>query len=1744
LRTAFPFNQGSDVFARLVAESTSEIKLSPVFKISPALSNTAPSLTVPVSLSFESGTSLSDIALTLLDQETPSLGCAAALTIRPNNTQILPSSAITISGTAPHCKIALSSAGSQSGSTQLSVYASDGSLTTDATIPLTVLPPNNSPTLALIASPQITPEDTSKAVAFVAGDADGALTCGGSHLLYASSNPALVASSGAVSWSGTWPNCVGTITPVANANGSADITFTLSDGALTASRTFVFTVTAENDAPTLASISNQLIDVGGSLSNLPLTVDDVDNVLSCAPPHLTVTSSDTTFLPLTQITLGGTFPSCTLSIVAPANSYGIANVTVTISDGVLSTARSFFVIIRNPAGWFQEAYIKAANAEASDEFSYNALSFSGETLAVGSSNEDSSQTTITNGTTASSNNGALASGAVYVYRRTVTQWAQEAYIKAANAEYNDRFGYSISLSGDTLAAGAPNEASSQTTITNGATASADNEAVNSGAVYVYRRTGTEWAQEAYIKAVNANRGVGFGNTVSLSGNTLAVGVPYEQSTQTTVTNGTTASTDKDPWGGHGAAYIYRREGSQWAQEAYVKAANSNADDNFGYSISLSGETLAVGAFGEDSNQTTITNGTEASTDNSATFSGAVYVYRRSSARWAPEAYIKAANADATDLFGYPVSLSGDTLAVSAAWGEDSNQTTITNGTEASSDNSATRSGAVYVYRRSGVIWTQEAYIKASNSEAMDGFGETVAISGDTLVAGSWESSDQTTITNGSTSSANNSVTCSGAVFVYRRIGTQWAQEAYVKSPRGVANDCVGAASVALSGDSLAAGSWDSSNQTTITNGPTASSDTSANSSGAVHVFRNLRRLFNPDVFVSSKNQTSISFSLVGKLGTGTHVKVAPAVTGTNPPASSCTGGTVLPTGTTSYTYSGLSPGSKYGFRFCAVEGDNVSEGVALWDDTVSLPPTIGDISAQSTNEDNPLTVNISINDNDSALTCASSLSVTSSNTTVLPLSRISISGSAPACSLVLNPAANRFGTSTISVSVSDRETVVTKSFVVTVNSVFDPAFISDLQSTNNRDSSLVNIPVFIGADNRPDCLLSLSATSDNPALLPQSAISIGGDYPDCTVSLYPPPLDKITGTVTVTLTVNDGSQTVQDTFTVEIFPIWYQEAFIKASNAESRDYFGSKGGQYAWYSPFFGGMMNWNPMGSAVSLSGDSLAAGAPGEDSNQTTITNGSTASLDNDASNSGAVYVYRRAGSEWAPEAYLKAVNAQAGDEFGSSVFISGETLAVAARFEDSNQATITNGSTASSNNSATSSGAVYVYQRTGTQWAQEAYLKAANAEASAEFGSAVSLSDNTLAVGACQEDNIVNTITNGTTATTTFYGHPGSGAVYVYRRVGNQWAQQAYIKAANERSEGYFGASISLSGDTLAVGSSGESANQTTITNGTTASSDYSPHSIGAVYVYRRTGVQWGQEAYVKAANAEVGDKFGTGVALSGDILAVGAIEEDSNQTVISNDSTASTDNNAAAAGAVYIYRRTGTQWAQEAYVKSTNAGPADGFGSRVALSGTTLVVGATGEDSAQTTLTNSSAASSDNTLTDSGAVYVFRRTGSLWAQEAYLKEASAKEFSNFGTQITLSGDTLAVGTFSNDSNQTTITNGSTTSFDNTSQDSGAVYVFRNSRRLFDPDVYVSGRTSTSLTFNWGGNLGSGTTVKVAPAASGTATAAADCTGGTVLPDGTMSYTYSGLNAASKYGFRFCAWDGTNASGGTTLWAETQP
>ena len=149
----------------------------------------------------------------------------------------------------------------------------------------------------------------------------------------------------------------------------------------------------------------------------------------------------------------------------------------------------------------------------------------------------------------------------------------------------------------------------------------------------------------------------------------------------------------------------------FTQQAYLKASNTEAIDNFGFAVAVAGDTVVVGAHREDSNATGV-NGNQA--DNSAFDAGAAYVFVRSGTTWTQQAYLKASNTGADDRFGWSVAVAGDTVVVGAI-NEESNATGV-NGNQA--DNSATNAGAAYLFVRSGTTWTQQAYLKASNTGGM------------------------------------------------------------------------------------------------------------------------------------------------------------------------------------------------------------------------------------------------------------------------------------------------------------------------------------------------------------------------------------------------------------------------------------------------------------------------------------------------------------------------------------------------------------------------------------------------------------------------------------------------------------------------------------------------------------------------------------------------------------------------------------------------------------------------------------------------------------------------------------------------------------------------------------------------------------------------------------------------------------------------------------------------------------------
>ena len=395
-------------------------------------------------------------------------------------------------------------------------------------------------------------------------------------------------------------------------------------------------------------------------------------------------------------------------------------------------------------------------------------------------------------------------------------------MKASNTDFGDQFGFSVALSGDTLAVGVNQEDSAATGV-NGD--ESNNLAFDAGAVYMFTRdVNNQWSQQAYLKASSTESNDQFGWSVALSGDTLAVGAVVEDSNAT----GVNGDESNNLAGGSGAVYVFTRDvNNQWSQKAYLKASNTGAADLFGYRVSLSGDTLAVGAVGEDSNATGV-NGDQS--NNFAVSSGAVYVFARDvNNQWSQQAYLKASNTEPDDNFGYSFALSGDTLAVGARL-EDSAATGV-NSVEL--NNLAGDSGAVYVFTRDLSTWSQQAYIKASNTDFGDRFGNYVALSGDTLAVGARLEDSNATGVNGDES--NNLAQSSGAVYVFTRdAGNQWSQQKYLKASNTDIGDQFGF-SVALSAGTLAVGATSEDSSGTGVNGNQANNE--SNGSGAVYVYQ-------------------------------------------------------------------------------------------------------------------------------------------------------------------------------------------------------------------------------------------------------------------------------------------------------------------------------------------------------------------------------------------------------------------------------------------------------------------------------------------------------------------------------------------------------------------------------------------------------------------------------------------------------------------------------------------------------------------------------------------------------------------------------------------------------------------------------------------------------------------------------------------------------------------------------------------
>ncbi len=400
-------------------------------------------------------------------------------------------------------------------------------------------------------------------------------------------------------------------------------------------------------------------------------------------------------------------------------------------------------------------------------------------------------------------------------------------------------------------------------------------------------------------------------------------------------------------------------------------------------------------------------------------------------------------------------------------------------------------------------------------------------------------------------------------------------------------------------------------------------------------------------------------------------------------------------------------------------------------------------------------------------------------------------------------------------------------------------------------------------------------------------------------------------------------------------------------------------------------------LGSSIAFDGSSIVAGAPAKASNtgaayvfaqeavdpnringnETAQSSffGENVDIDGDTAvvgaafdevngvRTGAAYVFVRSGSTWVQQARLAPTDGQYGDHFGMAVAVSGNTIIVGAY---DHKVGANNGQ-----------GAAYVYVRAGATWTLQQKLSASDGAQFDQFGLSVAINGDTAVIGALGDD------VNAT--------NDNRGSAYIFTRTGATWTQAVKLTASNEVAGTGFGTDVSVSGNTVVIGSPLETigANQ----------------NQGSVYVYVRSGATWTQQQRINLSNGEAGDFFGISVDIDGETFVLGAAQGYS--------ATASK-------GAAYVYVRAGATWTQQQKLVSSDVSNGDFFGRDVSISGDTIIAGAFGDQIVQDQY-------------NQGSAYVFKRAGAVWTEQRKFVATDGSPGDFYGQHVAVSGNTIVVG-----------------------------------------------------------------------------------------------------------------------------------
>jgi hypothetical protein len=1180
------------------------------------------------------------------------------------------------------------------------------------------------------------------------------------------------------------------------------------------------------------------------------------------------------------------------------------------------------------------------------------------------------------------NNYLNDAGAVYIWSWENNNWVFEQKITPTlmgSRGVDDRFGHVVSMGVNILAVGVPRHKLD---------GNASNSLTDAGAVMMFSRDpaqpiGKRWTHSAKLVPSIRYAGDLFGNSICLDGNIIVIGSPGVQRD----------SNEVNPLSNAGAVYVFERIGSTWSQMQKITPTGTNArlaNDTFGWSVSIHGNVMVVGAPGQDYDE---------SGTNIATDSGAVWIYKKISGSWVQSQKIAAEDRarSAYDYFGSSVSGEGIYLAVGAPNHDyDDGYDTITG--QLIERNYTADAGAVYVWYWNGSAWVFEQKITGLHREANDLYGSVVCLRGSTLAVGAPQHKLD--------SSGSSSISNAGAVYVYQRSGVglyPWELKNKLV-PTGRTNNDYFGSSISMHGNWLAVG---------------APGD-GTSLPGKVGIFQRIDGLWQPNTILTSSGTNA---NMAGdQFGFSVSLKEHILVVGSpqqdwdqngNLNVSNAGAAWVFTRSGTVWSQSqklvswghDRNSGDRFTFRMDAhngtmvvsapyhdydQDGNNyVSNAGAiytwLWNNnTWTLEQKIIPEGFNSRNADDNFGYNLAINGNLLAVTSITHQYDSNGSNPILNAGAVWVYERTPG-----NPGTNVW---TQTAKITPTGTNARNS-----NDQFGFSIaVDDLTST-----------IIVGANRH-----SYGDIVDDTVAVDAGAVWV---------------YKKISGSWTQSQKIIAGSQhrghtTINQRIAGDNFGwsvSYHDNMLIVGAPNHDYDATGEKlisnaGAAYVYVrntsSDNFTQIQkiaaanqtknNNDLFGYSLSSDGSTMFVGAPyhGYDS-------------DNDffMQDAGAVFVWGYENSTWVFKQKLTPANGNAsndrkpGDLFGWSLWLEGNYAVISSPKNSYN---------ANASDMVENAGAVFVYERNTTTgiWERTAKLVADNRVAFDEFGRSVVVNGTTIAVGTPLHDwNSDNTTQQA-----------NAGAVWVYTLDGSIWTLQQKITPIGDWINGdAFGTSIALNGDILVVGAPNNTFDQWG-NNSTTGA--------GAVFVYSRSGGVWTQQDKVVATTItrEAGDNFSTGLAGDDTWLLVGSPNHDWDQDERNklNDS-----------GAVWAFSwNSGTNtWTQTQKITPTGTNsrhPTDLFGSTIALDGNWAVISAPQHDYDST---------GGNALADAGAVWIYKLVGGVWTQHQKISAPLDDRGLNnrFGTAIDIKDDIIIIGSPYHDRDVSGL---------NSLSEAGAVWVYR--------------------------------------------------------------------------------------------------